>query len=57
MNTVGIWTVKAGMVDRIFGEIVGVQRVRPDATRITYASGYRRTVALGGRIHVEPVNA
>jgi hypothetical protein len=56
MTTVSIWTVEVGMVDQVFGEIVGVQRVRPDATRITYASGYSRTVALGGRIEVT-VNA
>lgn len=52
MNKATIWTVEVGMVDRTFGEIVAVERVRPDATRITYASGYKRTIAIGGRIYL-----
>jgi hypothetical protein len=52
MNTATIWTVEVGMVDRTFGEIVKVERVRPDATRITYASGYTRTLALGARVFI-----
>ena len=50
--TATIWTVREGMIDRVHGLIVKVERVRPDATRITYANGYRRTVALGGRIYI-----
>ena len=52
MNGITIWNIKVGMIDTTFGEVVAVERVRPDATRVTYASGYTRTIALGGRIYI-----
>jgi hypothetical protein len=50
--SITIWNIEVGMIDTTFGEIVSVSKVRPDATRVTYANGYTRTIALGGRIYI-----
>jgi hypothetical protein len=49
-KAVGIWSIKVGMVAEQYGQVVGVERVAPDAVKVTFADGYVRRIGLGGYI-------
>jgi predicted NUDIX family NTP pyrophosphohydrolase len=51
-KAVGIWTIEVGMVAETYGEVVAVQRTRPDEVKVTFADGYVRRIGLGGYIYI-----
>jgi hypothetical protein len=51
-KAVGIFSIKVGMVAEGHGEVSAVERIKPDAVRVTFADGHRRTINLGGYIYI-----